>query len=380
MNLSERRAAAAAAIRAAAADTELVQVMEVDSVAPADIPVMADGLPDASIGTAGTRGPAICAVMADGRAETQAVMLTVYTVARSRLELKLTQTGRGRGLAIVDVVEGALQELPGNGLPPLFVRTTVAALDTAARANDMTARVWITRCAWPPAEPGVPDGQELATPQGGAMGAIRTTVADAITRGMPLLTADDVTADATLADRAAADLLRRGIGEADYRHAIIDRLVPRCQIILQTQRETLGGQHDLAVIANQNWTDDTDRRWTARVAEQEIVATVKVWHRTELLADEAVARVMGQLDQARVAWPGSFDALVLVGGVYVTQRLTGAEYEQLMTLLNRTPAEWDAEQGLMMGMMQCTVQSVTQLRAADESTGAVALQHNAGWR
>ena len=366
VNLSDARADAAAKIRAQfpEQDTEgryIVRVVEVDAITERDIPGLAKGIFVAEDATVpADRGPAAIAVMAAGRQDSQAIDLVAYTIVRTRLALELADAGRGRGLATLDLVEEALRGLPAHGLPELLVQS--AAIRQQRREVDRygrTIHVYVSRCTLPPAFPMAP----LAVTAGGAMDAIRDHVTAAVTAGLP-------------ADNA----VQAGGTEADVRRALNLGLVPRARVRLDTRRETLGGPHDLAVIANQNFTDDQDRRWTMRVAEQEIVATVTVWHRTETLADEAIARIMGELDGSRVAWPGSFDALILDGGTYVSQREDGGQFEQDVELLNRTPAEWDAEVGLLGGQCQCIVQSVTQLAPADQSTGAVTLQHNASWR
>ena len=367
MNLSDARADAAEKIRAKFPEQDvqsqyIVRVVEVDAITERDIPPLANGIfaaTDATVPAA--RGPAAIAVMAAGRQESQAIDLAVYTIVRTRLALELADAGRGRGLATLDLVEEALRALPAHGLPELLVQS--AAVRQERRESDeygLTIHVYVSRCTLPPAYPMTP----LAVSESGAMDAIRTHVTDAVDGGLP-----------------ADEAVQAGGTEADVRAALNRGLVPRARVRLDTKRETLGGAHDLAVLANQNFTDDQDRRWTMRVAEQGIVATVTVWHRSETLADEAIARIMGELDQARVAWPGSFDGLIEdSNGVYVSERITGGEYEQDVKLLNRTPAEWDAEAGLLRAQCQCTVQSVTQLAPADQSVGAVTLQHTASWR
>ena len=367
MNLSDARADAADKIRAKfpeqdAQNQYIVRVVEVDAITERDIPPLANGIfaaTDATVPAA--RGPAAIAVMAAGRQESQAIDLAVYTIVRTRLALELADAGRGRGLATLDLVEEALRALPAHGLPELLVQS--AAIRQERRESDeygLTIHVYVSRCTLPPAFPMTP----LAVSIGGAMDAIRAHVTDAVDGGLP-----------------ADEVVQAGGTEADVRAALNRGLVPRARVRLDTKRETLGGTHDLAVIANQNFTDDMDRRWTMRVAEQDIVATVEIWHRSETLADEAIARVMGKLDASRVAWPGSFDALMIdSNGDYVSQRLTGGQFEQDVGLLNRTPAEWDAEAGLLRGQCQCVVQSVTQLAPADQSTGAVTLKHTASWR
>ena len=366
MNLSDARADAADKIRAKfpeqdAQNQYIVRVVEVDAITERDIQPLADGIFAATDATVpADRGPAAIAVMAAGRQESQAIDLAVYTIVRTRLALELADAGRGRGLATLDLVEEALRALPAHGLPELLVQSAAVRMERADTEKDETAHVYVSRCTLPPAYPATP----LAVSVGGAMDAIRDHVTAAVTDGLP-----------------ADEDIQAGGTEADVRAALNRGLVPRARVRLDTKRETLGGTHDLAVIANQNFTDNMDRRWTMRVAEQDIVATVEIWHRSETLADEAIARVMGKLDASRVAWPGSFDALIIdSNGDYVSQRLTGGQFEQDVGLLNRTPAEWDAEAGLLRGQCQCVVQSVTQLAPADQSVGAVTLQHTASWR
>ena len=182
------------------------------------------------------------------------------------------------------------------------------------------------------------------------MGAIRDHVAAAVTAGLPV-----------------TDTAQTGDTEARCRAALIASLVPRAKIVLETRRETLGGEHDLSVISDEIWLDDQDREWLCRVAQQEIVVTVTVWHRLETLADEAVLRIASELDDSLVVWPGDFDARVSVGGVVVTQRLSGGTYTQQVRLLNRAPARWDGDHGLLRSTLQATVQSVSQLRPATQS-------------
>ena len=366
MNLSDARADAAGKIRALFPEQDkeglhIVRVVEVDAITERDIPRLADGIFAATDATVpADRGPAAIAVMAAGRQDSQAIDLAAYTIVRTRLALELADAGRGRGLATLDLVEEALRGLPAHGLPELLVQSAAVRMERSDVEKDETAHVYVSRCTLPPAYPMTP----LAVSIGGAMDAIRTHVTAAVDTGLP-----------------ADESIQVGGTEADVRRALNLGLVPRARVRLDTKRETLGGTHDLAVLANQVFTDDQDRRWTMRVAEQDIVVTVEIWHRTETLADEAIARVMGELDGSRVAWPGSFDALIRnSAGDYVSQRESGGVYEQDVELLNRTPAEWDAKAGLLRGECQCTVQSITQLAPADQSVGAVTLQHNATWR
>ena len=316
MNLSDARADAADKIRAKfpeqdAQNQYIVRVVEVDAITERDIPRLADGIFAATDATVpADRGPAAIAVMAAGRQESQAIDLGRLHHRPHPAWLWSSPTrGRGRGLATLDLVEEALRALPAHGLPELLVQS--AAIRQERRESDeygLTIHVYVSRCTLPPAFPMTP----LAVSIGGAMDAIRAHVTDAVDAGLP-----------------ADEAVQAGGTEADVRAALNRGLVPRARVRLDTKRETLGGTHDLAVIANQNFTDAMDRRWTMRVAEQDIVATVEIWHRSETLADEAIARVMGKLDASRVAWPGSFDALMIdSNGDYVSQRLTGGQFEQ----------------------------------------------------
>lgn len=366
MKHDEARRRAADAIRAACATDEVFRVVEVDGVTERDVPILADGIDDATLAESGERGPAVVAVMARGRTETQAIELTAYTIIRSRLAIELTMAGRGRGVAIVDQVEGALSNLPPHGLPRLFVTSSVAPLPPTVRDDDDTVYVYWSRCVWPPADPDAP----LAGEAGGAMDAIRDHVATAVAAGLPA------------AGQGAVTDAQVGALESHRRLAVIEAQVPRAGIDLSTRRETRGGEFDLATRSDQEWTDSDGRQWIARVAEQEVVVTVAVYHRTEPLADEAISRIMGELDDTVVSWPGSFDVREFdtATNAMVTRRRTGGQYEQKVLVLNRNPATWDAEAGLAMAAMQATVQSITQLAPATEKRGPVRLQHEATFR
>ena len=346
MTFREVRAQASAAIRAIAPDTEIIRVFEVDTVSASDIPVMADGLGDASISSAGDRGPAICAVMAEGRQEHQGFDLTVYTVVRSRLELKLVQSGRGRGIAVVDLVEQALQELPGSGLPRLLVRTTAAEITASARKVDPTVRVFISRCTWPSAFPATP----LETSIGSSSSAIRAHFAAIIARMLP-----------------AANEAQIGATESAWRWARIAGMVPRARILLRTQRETIGGAPDFVVREDVTWQDSEPipRTWAAQGVTQTVIVITEVAHRKEDLADEAALRIAAQVEGEPVVWPGDFDARVpQEDGTMATERLPGGTYEQDVRLMMFERAEWDSELGLAVARVMAGVEAVDPITVA----------------
>ena len=217
MTLSQARAAAAAAIRAAASDVEVTRVVEVDVVTESDVPMLADGLWDAPTAESSDRGPAVVAVMARGRQQSQAIDLTAFTIIRSRLALELAMAGKGRGLAVLDQVESALSNLPGGGLPRLLVETIAEPVRPPVRETDTTIQVYASMATWPPAFPGEPEGQPLAVAEGDGLGAFRDHLAAGVAAAGDFLTQADVDADADLADRFAADQNRIGDTEARMR-------------------------------------------------------------------------------------------------------------------------------------------------------------------
>ena len=367
MTLSEARGAAAAAIRAAASGVEVPRVVEVDTVTENDIPMLADGLWDAPTATSSDRGPAVVAVMARARQASQAIELIAFTVIKSRLALELEMAGKGRGLATLDLIESALSHLPGHGLPRLLVETMPEPLSPPSRDENATIYVYSTRCVWPPAFPGEPTGQPIDADDIDGISAIRDHVADAVEAAGEFVTAADVVADPSLADRREADLARIGDTEARQRVATIDGLVPRCAIELSTYREAIGGAPDLTVIDTQTFTGADGREWSARGATQRIVVTVTVRHRTKRLADALVTAIAAALDDTEVVWPGAFDAREVSGSDIVTNRLSDGTFRSEVLLLMRDPAAWDLESGLAVASIQASVQLVTLLAPATQS-------------
>ena len=361
MKVSTARRKCANAVRARAPADEIIRVVEVDAATERDVLEIADGLADTVTSDSGESGPAVVAVMARGRQESQAIDLTCYTIMRGRVEIELAEPGRSRGLAALDHVETAMSNLPEGGLPPLFVESSAARLDVDDTRNDPLVHVYLTRCTWPSAYPEIPVDME----RGGGMDAIRDHFAAAITEGLPAATVPQV-----------------GAVEADRRRAIIDGLVPRACIKIETRRETIGGEHDLAVIGDRRWTDQDGVEWGARVAEQLIVVTLELYHLSEQLADEATTRIMAILDDSSVNWPGSFDARVLdpTTRTLVTERRTGGNYFQKVSLLNRNPAMWDEREGLAKSIMQANVQSVSQLAPATSGVTVTTMEHAAEFK
>ena len=360
MTLVDAREAAAAAIRTAGSTDEIRQVYEIDVITPtANLPQIVRMLSAASDRAVGDAGPSVVAVMARGRRPDQSIELAAFTIVRDRALFKLAKSTRGRGLAVVDTVEGALSGLPTDGLPKLLVQTAATPLSREDSQQNPNVHVFVTECIWPPADPEAP----LATEAGSGMDAIRDHMADALMTALPTTEAADV-----------------GATEADRRVAVIAGTVPRAVVDLTTKRETIGGDIDLAVISAQVWTDTADDVWRARVAEQLVIAEVKVWHRTEQLADEAIVRLMAELDESVVTWPGSFDARVVSGTSVVTERRTGGQYQQPVDLLNRYPAVWDAEAGLARARVQVQVRAVSQLQPATMRVSGVPLEHDADFK
>ena len=232
MTLSEARAAAAGAIRAAATAAQVRRVLEVDVLHERQIPAIAKGLTPAHTGTRGTSGPADVCVMATGRRASQGIGITAVLIILDRVDLDPEWTGSGRGLAVHDVVAGALEGLPGHGLPRLLVESSMEQLPVAvqeAQAGEPSIRssdprvalhVFTLHVEWPPAFPVDP----LASDVDSSTQAIREHVGAAITTGLP-------------ADSDA----QAGAEEADRREAVIAGTVPRAWIVLRTQRESIGG-------------------------------------------------------------------------------------------------------------------------------------------
>lgn len=333
---SEIRATAAAAIRAKAPTDEVWRVVEVDSVTTRDIPELADSLDDASTAATGDRGPATVAVMAKGRQGGQAVDITAFTVLRSRLALELAMDGRGRGLAVLDLVESALSEMQVGGLPELLVESQVAPLPESLRDQDPTVYVYITTVTVPPASIGLPiDDAPLTDEPRGAAVAIRERCAEVIADALGLTTSAD-------------DLRRRGETAVDWYGALRRRLVPRARVTLAGERQVIGGSHDVDVVRTLTWTTSDGRSWScARVMEQDMTVTIDLWHRTEGLVERAARRVAASLDASALVWPGEFYGRVLQSDDTLrTEVVTGGEHERLFQVAGRIFAGWDEEAGL----------------------------------
>ena len=278
MTLTEARATAADAIRALAPTDEVVRVIEIDVVDPRDVPHMADGLYAATDATTGDTGPAVVAVMVQNRGADQSIQLTAFTIMRDRPVIELTQTGRGRGLAVLDMVESALSNLPAHGLAPILVQSEVAPLPRHEAVQDFTIHVFITTAVWPSAAPDTPN-----TPDPGAMDAIRDHGADAVATALGLTDVGD-------------DLSRRGDSEARRRSALIASLIPRGSV------ELAGGELAVSPAA---WTDSSVT-YDASGARQPVMLTVCIWHVDYPLADEAAALVAAELSESTVMWPGDY--------------------------------------------------------------------------
>ena len=370
MTLSEARAAAAGAIRAAATAAQVRRVLEVDVLHERQIPAIAQGLTPAHTGTRGESGPADVCVMATGRRASQGIGITAVLIILDRVDLDPEWTGSGRGLAVHDVVAGALEDLPGHGLPRLLVESSMEQLPVEvqeakdgrapiARSDAHVAlHVFTLHVEWPPAFPVDP----LATDADSATQAIRQHFGAAITTGLP----------------AGADA-QAGAEEADRRAALIDGTVPRAWIVLRTQREAIGGAPDF-VVRDPIFFNDSEspsRRWSAQAVTQTVVVDIHIAHRTEQLADAAGIRIAGELEGTSVTWPGAFQARVLVGGSMVTQRLTGGDYSQDIRLLMFERAEWDAEAGLAIARLQIMVEAVDLIEPATQVVQVGTLEHDA---
>ena len=70
-------------------------------------------------------------------------------------------------------------------------------------------------------------------------------------------------------------------------------------------------------------------------------------------------------------------ARVLVGGVMVTQRLTGGDYEQDVRLLMFERSEWDADEGLFVARLQLQVEAVDPIEACTQVVHLGTLEHEA---
>ena len=320
-----------------------------DPITERDVPILADGLFDATDSTApADRGPAAIAVMARGRdQESQAIELTAWTVVRNRLAIELLDAGRARGLATLDLVEEAMSGLPVHGLPALLVESAAVRFERTDADLDSTIHVYVTRCTWPAAFPETP----LATDADSSTQAIRDHVEAAILAGLP-----------------SAVSVQAGANEADKREAHIAGMVPRAWIELKTQREAIGGAPDFVVRDPATFADSESppRTWTAQVVTQTVIVEVYVGHRTETLADAAIVRIAGELEGSVVIWPGSFDARVLEAGAMVTRRLTGGQYAQDVRLLMFERAEWDAALGLGVAKLQAAVEAVDPIAPATQ--------------
>ena len=370
MTLSEARAAAAGAIRAAATAAQVRRVLEVDVLHERQIPAIAKGLTPAHTGTRGTSGPADVCVMATGRRASQGIGITAVLIILDRVDLDPGWTGSGRGLAVHDVVAGALEGLPGHGLPRLLVESSMEQLPVAvqeAQAGESSIRssdprvalhVFTLHVEWPPAFPVDP----LATDVDSSTQAIRQHVGAAITTGLP----------------AGSDA-QAGAEEADRREAVIAGTVPRAWIVLRTQRESIGGAPDFVVRAPIFFRDaeSPPRTWSAQAVTQTVVVVVHVAHRTEQLADASVISIAGELEGTSVIWPGVFRARVLAGGSLTTQRLTGGDYAQDIRLLMFERAEWDAESGLAVARLQLSVEAVDLIEPATRVVRVGTLEHDA---
>lgn len=372
MTLSSARAAAAQAIRDAATTAQVRRVLEVDVLHERQIPAIARGLIPAHIATSGDSGPADVAVMATGRRASQAIGITAVLIVLDRVDLDPELAGTGRGLAVHDVVAQALEGLPGSGLPRLFVESNVEQLPFAVqeaqgggsklRSSDpyVALHVYTINVEWPSAFPEAP----LAIDLGSSTSAIRDHVSAAISAGLP-------TDAATGADAGATEERRRV--------AVQLGTVPRAWITLHTQRETIGGSPDFVARESMTWMDSESppRKWSAQAVTQTVVVIIHVAHRTEVLADFAVLRIAAELEGSVVTWPGDFDARVFEGGVMVTQRLSGGDYEQDVRLIMFDRAEWDAEAGLGIARLQVGIEAADPIEPATQVVSPGVVEHAA---
>ena len=334
------------------------------------IPAIARGLTPANLGTSGDSGPAVVAVMATGRRASQAIGITAVLIILDRVDLDPDLAGSGRGLAVHDIVAGALEGLPGHGLPRLFVESAIEQLPVAVQEvrgkpvassdANVALHVFTLHVEWPSAFPEEP----LAADLGSSTSAIRDHVSESIAAGLPT----------TAATAAAA-----GASEERRRVAVQQGTVPRAWVTLHTQRETIGGAPDFIPRESMTWEDSESppRTWIAQALTQTVVVVVHVAHRTEGLADAAVLRIAADLEGSQVNWPGDFDARVLEGGNMVTRRLSGGTYQQDIRPLMFERAEWDAESGLAVARLQVSVEAADPIEPATQKVGLGTLEHDA---
>ena len=360
MTLSEARSRAADAIRKTMPRGVLWKgnVIQADQVRVEALLNRAGTLPNASARTAGKGGPAMVVVTVTARNDAAAVAVEVYTVTKDPIDLI-----SDRGLMAVDAVERALRTLPGSDLPLLKTSTGLTVLPP--RIDDNKTNIWMTQVVWPSADPGEPDGQPLATAIGDSIGAIYHHVSDGVAVALAFVTPAALEANGALQARYDADLTRRGDTEARRRQATFDGLVPRCEIDVSSERATFGGGTDL-LASPFTWGTADGRMWTGRAVRQRVTVEVRVWHRSERLADEAALKIISELDQSVVTWPGDFNARVLqADGTLAVERLTNGNYQNRMDVVGRAQSAWDSDTGLALASATFTVLSVAPIEPAN---------------
>ena len=378
MTLVEARRAAATAIRDNVPAQTDIRVFEVDVISARDLPNLikeAEGLRSVSDSGLGEAGPALVAVMAQGREQNQTINITAFTLIKNRLVLNQGQAGLGRGLAVVDIVEKGLSTLRASGLPDRFIGSEVATLPRDIEVTEV--RVFLSRCMLGPGSLTVPS--PLAPPidsiTGGAPGAIRKRVGEGITDALGLITPEDVAADPSLTDDFNLDLDRLGNTEARYRAAIIAGLIPRCKVDLKGIRRTEGGGRDVGV-GRERWIDTNGGQWSATCSQQPVIVTVSVWDRTLNHADRDAVLIASALNGGYVTWPGEFDAWVLdATNVMVIEHRTNGTYRMEMRVAGLDRAEWDDEQGLARAGLAVEIQAIDPLEAATEGATATSVEN-----
>lgn len=355
MTLRQARTATANKIQSSAPAGALWhnRVLEADVVRPSTLISLSSTLPAAESRTVGSAGPAIVIATAPKRDENNAIMICVYTVVRSRVDLKRAPHGPGRGLAVVDIVEAALRSLPGTGMLPLQTVTEPSPLPV--RYNDNQLGIWLTTCLWPPAvttesvvEPDDPDA-------GGAVTRIRKRIGDGLAVALDLDANDD------------DDTLRRGETEARRRGALLAALVPRAAVHLESERSEFGGGVDL-VVRNIEFAGLDGRLWMMpKVMRQDIIGTVTIWHQDEVKCDEAIRKLAQDLHDAYIVWPGKFDAWVLQpDDTTEVEEVTDGDHRRGFKIIGREPAEWDVRAGLAKGELKVSIETDVPLEPATQ--------------
>lgn len=284
MTLVDARTEAAEAIDAAAPDKVLFRpAIPTDGVTERGMldEIARVGLRTASQSRTGTAGPAIVFVTAPARDEHAAIEIRAYTVTRDQ-----ANPTTSRGLAVVDIVEGALRKLPGDTLPPLEPQTVPVRLRETEPKSRGGFSVWRTRVLWPPSRWPSTSTDPAATPLASGVQAVREAAGAVAVAELGIDTSD------------ATDVFRRGRTAAEVIEARWRGLLPRCEVdvvIDERYRARMGASR----------YDDGTREFDANIAQLVLAVTLSVCAASEAAADDAGLRLWQALSRASAVYPGT---------------------------------------------------------------------------